>query len=355
MRRPPIAQRQVVQRRVGFTLVELLVVIAIIGVLVGLLMPAVQMAREAARRSQCQNNLRQLGIALHNYHDTNKKFPPAGFFGKYAGPNAYPQAAFHHTWLTSILPFIEQKPLYDTIAFRDTAAINSRAWGQAVVRQQLNVLMCPSDAGYKASSETNDIAFTNYSGSEGAFEADPYETYIINPATAAAPFNRLLKRGDYQNIFAGRRANDMADIKDGTSNTIIVAETSSTGYQLGGYNGDNGTGESRDRDNGTPRSAFLFTTSWGRAADGVNYYEVDDSAIKVAGTFFRSNPYTLPPTYISRPGFNTEAEGANANHSGGIIQYLCADGSTHNMSETADWVIWVSLNGMADGAPVQKP
>jgi prepilin-type N-terminal cleavage/methylation domain-containing protein len=356
MRRLSIAKR-----RVGFTLVELLVVIAIIGVLVGLLMPAVQMAREAARRTQCQNNLRQLGIALQNYHDTNKRFPPGGYFGMPVPPSN-PQPAFHHTWLTSILPQLEQKPLYDTINFK------VRAWGQLVspggptlVSSQFNVLRCPSDAGFKDPSETHGIAFTNYAGSEGAMESpNPvnglYEAYTIDPFDpgTTAPLNRLPKRGDYQNIFAGRRSNDMSDIQDGASNTIIVAESSSTGYHLGGYQGENGTGESRDRDGGTPRSALIFTAVIGRATDGT-YSEVDDSGPKAVGTFFRSNPFTLPPTYYSRPGFNTEAEGASANHSGGIIQYLRADGSVSNMSETTDWVIWVCLNGMADGAAVQAP
>jgi prepilin-type N-terminal cleavage/methylation domain-containing protein len=360
MRRPPIAQR-----RVGFTLVELLVVIAIIGVLVGLLMPAVQMAREAARRTQCQNNLRQLGVALQNYHDTNKRFPPGGYFGMPVPPQI-PQPAFHHTWLTSILPQLEQKPLYDTINFK------VRAWGQLItptnpsgptlVSSELNVLHCPSDAGYKGSGETHGIAFTNYAGSEGAVEQPitangSYEAQVIDPFDpgTTAPLNRLPKKGDYQNIFAGRRSNDMADIKDGASNTIIVAESSSTGYFGGNpLAGENGTGVSRDRDQGTFRSAFIFTAFMGRATDGT-YSEVDDSGAKAVGTYFRSNPYTFPPTYYSRFGFNTMEHGASANHSGGIIQYLRADGSVSNMSETADWVIWVCLNGMADGAVMQAP
>jgi len=336
-------------RRAGFTLVELLVVIAIIGILVGLLLPAVQAAREAARRSKCQNSLRQIGVALQNYHDTYKRFPPGGYFGKPLPP-ASPQPAFHHTWLSSILPQMEQQPLYETINFK------MRAWGQPIVTAQLPILMCPSDAGYKdPANDTHGIAFTNYAGSEGAFESGPnYEAYFIDRAALGAPFDRLPKNGNYQNIFAGYRSNDMADIKDGTSNTIIVAESSSTGYHLGGYNGANGTGESRDRDDGTPRSAFVFTAVIGRATDG-NYSEVDDSGVKSAGVYFQSNPYTQPPTYYSRPGFNTEAEGANSNHVGGIIQYLRADGSVANMPDTTDWVIWVALNGMEDKAAVVAP
>ncbi|MCI0357539.1 MAG: DUF1559 domain-containing protein [Planctomycetaceae bacterium] len=314
------------------------------------------MAREAARRSKCQNSLKQIGVALLNYHDTNKRFPPGGYFGKPVPP-ASPQPAHHHTWLSSILPQMEQQPLYETIDFKQ------RAWGQPIVSAQLPILMCPSDAGFKAAGENHDIAFTNYAASEGAFESPSpgsmppnYEDYFIDRATLGAPFTRLLKDGNYQNLFAGKRSNDMADIKDGTSNTIIVAESSSMGHQFGQYNGENGTGTVRDRDNATPRSAFIFTAVIGRATDG-NYMEVDDSAQKTdtPPTYFRSNPYTQPPTYYSRPGFNTEAEGASAMHAGGILQYLRADGSVGNMPETTDWVIWVSLNGMADKAPVIAP
>ena len=339
-------------RRAGFTLVELLVVIAIIGILVGLLLPAVQAAREAARRTQCQNNLKQLGVALQNYHDTYRRFPPGGYFAKSrpAGVASWPAPypAYHHTWLTSILPQLEQKPLHDTVNFK------SMAWGQPIVSAQLKLLMCPSDAGYKDPvTETHGIAFTNYAASEGIMW---FESFLVDPANdipaAGMPWDAVPKRGNYANVFGGNRSNDAADIKDGLSNTIIVAESSSTGFQgPGTYDPENGSGESRDRDNGTPRSAFIYTAVDGRAADG-NYNEVDDLAVKSQGTYFRSNPFTQPPTYISRPGFNTEAEGANSNHSGGILQYLRADGSVSNMPDTTSWQIWVALNGMADGAPV---
>ena len=95
--------------RGGFTLVELLVVIAIIGILVALLLPAVQSAREAARRMQCQNNLKQLALALHNYHTAHATFPPAGF---YDGGGANGSTL---SWHTTVLPFIEQQNLYDAL------------------------------------------------------------------------------------------------------------------------------------------------------------------------------------------------------------------------------------------------
>ena len=356
-------------RRAGFTLVELLVVIAIIGILAGLLLPAVQMAREAARRTKCQNNLKQIGVALQNYELAQRRFPPGGYFAKSAPPGVSPWPApfpaYHHTWLTSILPQLEQDPLYKTIAFRDNpaAGVNSQAWGQAIVSAQLPILMCPSDAGFKTPAENHGIAFTNYAGSEGF---QPFEKYLVDPVNgipqAGSPFNAVPKRGNYSNIFGGARSNDMGDLKDGTSNTIIVAETTSMGYIVrppkytpGNLpEPENGTGESRYSDEAFSRSAFVYTAVTGRATDG-NYNEVDNSAVKASGTYFRTNPWTMPPTYFSMPGFNTHAEGANSNHSGGILQFLRADGSVANMSDTASWQVWVALNGMEDAAPVIVP
>ena len=111
-----------VVKRLGFTLVELLVVIAIIGILIALLLPAVQAAREAARRSQCTNNMKQLGVAIHNYHDTHKVFPPAGLDYGWAGdantsysraPSSSPVNRFNISGWVMVLPYLEQSALHD--------------------------------------------------------------------------------------------------------------------------------------------------------------------------------------------------------------------------------------------------
>src|SRR5262249_62367086 len=101
------------RRRLGFTLIELLVVIAIISVLVALLLPAVQNAREAARRSQCRNNLKQIGIALQNYHAACNMFPPG-----YIAGVPYPATSNGWSWCSQILPYLDQSPLYDQINFQ---------------------------------------------------------------------------------------------------------------------------------------------------------------------------------------------------------------------------------------------
>src|SRR5689334_11131670 len=101
------------KKRGGFTLIELLVVIAIIAILIALLLPAVQQAREAARQTQCKNNLKQLGLALHNYHDAFGRFPSSAIWGVRltTGPDTY--GPYHHTWLTALLPYLDQQNLFN--------------------------------------------------------------------------------------------------------------------------------------------------------------------------------------------------------------------------------------------------
>jgi prepilin-type N-terminal cleavage/methylation domain-containing protein len=305
-------------RRTAFTLVELLVVIAIIGILIGLLIPAVQAAREAARRTECSNNLKQIGLALQNYHGTFGRYASAGYFGKQTSPPlpvGTLQAAYHHTWLTSILPQLDQKPLYDTVDRRN------RAWGQAIVGAQLTMFICPSDAGFRQASENSNIAITNYAGSEGItpYESNPVYTFI--DPSLGPPWDQFPKYADYANIFGGQRSCKDRDIKDGMSNTIMVAEVTSYNYE-NGPRWTIGTGTLRDPDQAAPRSAFLYTTFTGRATDG-NFSEVDDTGVKMPNTHFRCptcpvvGPFTLPPTYVSEPGFNTSWLGASSTRSSG--------------------------------------
>ncbi len=147
--------------RRGFTLIELLVVIAIIGVLIGLLLPAVQAAREAARRAQCVNNLKQIGLAIHNYHDVNNAIPLGH------GPAGWPADFSPHAML---LPYTEQKPVYDAINFgydsgnTIIATDTGCPQNQTAYKVQINLFLCPSDFNRTTSA----YAVTNYVGNAGS-------------------------------------------------------------------------------------------------------------------------------------------------------------------------------------------
>jgi prepilin-type N-terminal cleavage/methylation domain-containing protein/prepilin-type processing-associated H-X9-DG protein len=196
----------------GFTLVELLVVIAIIGVLIALLLPAVQAAREAARRTQCSNNLKQIGLALHNHHATHGFFPPRATPHENSGSDF---AKMHHSksgWIY-LLPFLEQGNLFDTIDAPQTyGGTNYPAGGPppwdsqyAPWAVQLATLLCPSDQSGIVSAPSY-TGHSNYRFSAGDTIADNYQAETV--------------RG----VFGYASATRIAQIRDGTSNTIAVSE-----------------------------------------------------------------------------------------------------------------------------------
>src|SRR5262245_11859986 len=132
----------------GFTLIELLVVIAIIAVLIALLLPAVQMAREAARRAQCRNNLKQIGLAFHNYLGSHQVFP----MGSYLGPVSTTELNRATTWALAVLPYMEQNDIYNAINFSHSMFCNRPLWGEpnhltnlTVGRLTIESFVCPSD------------------------------------------------------------------------------------------------------------------------------------------------------------------------------------------------------------------
>ncbi|QDT25729.1 Type II secretion system protein G precursor [Gimesia panareensis] len=214
--------------RHGFTLIELLVVIAIIAILIALLLPAVQQAREAARRSQCKNNLKQIGLALHNYHDTHGLFP-SGWIGVQPGVGANAQYGSGWGWGTMILPYLDQNPLYNQINF--SLSINDPAQTPSIIDTSLTVFRCPSDPAtetFELHQEGSPgtvlakLATGNYVGVFGSDELDDCGT--TPPGTACKSTGVF-----YQNSNTRFR-----DITDGSSQTLFVGERK-TNPQQGWY------------------------------------------------------------------------------------------------------------------------
>jgi prepilin-type N-terminal cleavage/methylation domain-containing protein/prepilin-type processing-associated H-X9-DG protein len=198
--------------RRGFTLVELLVVIAIIAVLIGLLIPAVQKVREAANRMACANNLKQLGLALHGYHDANRKFPPGQVKGPL--PEAGVTNAVNHGWGPFILPFIEQQPLYSQYRWDVKVA---DPLNLPVVLTQLKNFQCPS-------AEPNRFYTAGPTGNGACGDYAP--TWYVDPDVVAA----LVKQGlidlpaDPRGVLAQNLMTRLSEITDGASNTILLTE-----------------------------------------------------------------------------------------------------------------------------------
>ena len=219
--------------RRGFTLVELLVVIAIIGVLVALLLPAVQAAREAARRSQCQNNIRQFALGLQNYHSARHTFPAASNFDpKYSGskPALGKNTARKPNWVINILPYIEQQALYDAFDFNFLISDDENRDARGAT---IPSMICPSDVGHETPFSDkllgDNWARGNYgaNGGLGAFQAAVGSEVDKDPvgfraaASADSPqWNWHLTGG----VMGGNTARSIGQIEDGTSNTILLGE-----------------------------------------------------------------------------------------------------------------------------------
>jgi prepilin-type N-terminal cleavage/methylation domain-containing protein/prepilin-type processing-associated H-X9-DG protein len=213
--------------RRGFTLIEILVVIAIIAILIGLLLPAVQKVRDAASRMKCANNLKQIGLACQNYHDTNGEFPPGA-----VGPlnPSFPQYALlkHHGLGTYLLPYLEQDALIRRYSWTDS-------WfdpvNQAVVTVQLKAWQCPSAQANRiqdgslptinpppAELFNGTAACGDYAGMS-VIDAGLARAGVIDP-----PGGPLDDRGHYEGIFPPNRTRCLADVLDGSSNTILIGE-----------------------------------------------------------------------------------------------------------------------------------
>jgi prepilin-type N-terminal cleavage/methylation domain-containing protein len=234
----------------GFTLVELLVVIAIIGILVAMLLPAVQAAREAARRSQCTNNLKQIGLALHSFHDTYKVFPPGAIDTNTAPGNAAAKQfqipdAVEHGWIVFLLPKLEQQNLYDIYDFdKDWRAVEN----QQARETRLEILQCPSAPGanrvhqFTWNNTTVRAAPSDY-GVDNRINPSLGPLGLIDPESQAKP----------NGVMRVNLLSSFSDIVDGTSSTMWICEVAGRprlfqGKAPGASNNVSGAGWA-DRDN----------------------------------------------------------------------------------------------------------
>lgn len=228
-------------RKDGFTLIELLVVIAIIAVLISLLLPAVQQAREAARRTQCRNNLKQIALALHNYESAHRTFPPARFSNNSAtkpGASVVSTSTWREkytNWSVMVLPFLEQQNLYNVYNFNVRW---SDAGNAAVTSVKLDMWLCPStpDDGNRV-DQNFDLAQTG-SNAPPAYAGDYVATTRVSddfwtnglgvtPPTGSALFGVLPRNRPGK---VGENLCRMSDITDGTSNTILMGESAGAPY-----------------------------------------------------------------------------------------------------------------------------
>lgn len=270
------------QVRSGFTLIELLVVIAIIAVLIALLLPAVQQAREAARRSQCKNNLKQIGLALHNYHDSINTFP-------YCSTYAI-NPAFKHTWVEMILPYIDNAPLYNQINFSLPNDATTPTNNLALFDSKTVVfIQCPSNP-FSASLACKDgslfrefpvrhqgLAYPLMSGTIQPDSVSPdcgcencfcnTETTIVRSWNSSHLFNR------FPGIFnRGASVSRIRDITDGASNTIMAAERNAEECGWGGAFSWNFTNVYTGQKINSPTRTTNVGSDWWRNCGSSSYH-----------------------------------------------------------------------------------
>ncbi|MBM3999666.1 MAG: DUF1559 domain-containing protein [Planctomycetes bacterium] len=324
-------------KRRAFTLVELLVVIAIIGVLVALLLPAVQAAREAARRMQCQNNLKQLGLAMHNYTSSFKESLPGGV-GRYG--------CCWGTWQMSILPFIEAQNLADiyvNLGGADWGPRYGTAINRPVVSSRLPTLSCPSDiknAPIGATATLLPVTSHNYGVNYGntsffqtplngiPFLGAPFRAYTQSTsddgpigAAAALTFPRVY--GQHVTL---------AEIVDGTSNTLMAAEV------LQGR--------------GTDLRGFSW---WGGASGFVTYLAPNSSAPDViTGGYCTSLTSPRMPCVTATTATRPRMMGARSVHAAGGVNVAFCDGHVRFLMNGIDYKVWNYL-GTSQGSEAVNP
>ena len=304
-------------RLAGFTLVELLVVIAIIGILVALLLPAVQAAREAARRTQCSNNLKQIGLALHTYHDAHRTFPAFAFMTLASASGSGHE--YKADWVVNILPFMEMQNLYDQYDFRYTWC---HAENQETVTRALPTFECPSTPGGTGLLDTdvmpsehlainpNATAWSvDYGGNQGQ------RASLLLPSQAS---NATARRGFFPRSLTGWLR--MAEIRDGTTNTIAVWESA-------GRDRPYLFGEIWTLSDGSMKTIYPEQHCWGGGNAFFCYSWARDGTQN-------GGSYVINATNLNTQPYSFHPGGINA---------VAADGSVHFVSETMNNLEFLAL------------
>jgi len=365
----------------GFTLIELLVVIAIIAVLVGLLLPAVQKVRESANRMKCQNNLKQLALACHNYHDTNGTLPPSGYQNP-AWSNGVDGSAWTNDggWVCDkggfhlhILPYMEQNnlftqvaafklytPGYDTITkafFHDTSGnLVAEYSGLAVLPKLLPYHRCPSDSWDQSAITSNYVGnggISDYSTSWASCGYDPFSPLYCTGSAMTPPHNWLCngpENGPEAGMFA--YVNDpkyppfkLASATDGTSNTILLGEDLIDKNEYLYENQDIGGNAPGARGCWTMDNGFDLHT----ATIPINY-PITSEALE---------PYACGPNGSNSDAANAAlnlsvSAGYKSNHTGGA-NFAFLDGSVHFLNQNVDQITLIKLCVRNDGEVVSLP
>jgi len=321
------------ERRRAFTLIELLVVIAIIAILIALLLPAVQQAREAARRTQCKNNMKQLGLALHNYHDVFNMFP----FASAVSTNTLTTSKMNTTGLVMLLPYFEQAALYNSLNFslpmgkwnNNSGSVVPAPPAQNLVAAttKLPALLCPSDAGRPF--QNDDATYYGCNTAGISYKTSYAFSVASNPGSDLTAGPLWINEAQTTRPMFGIASNtSMRDITDGTSNSVAMAETVLNVY--------NGIGQ---------------TWSCVGHVSGASVYFRD---LGTSGNL-KLNDWTTPAGWLSWGASNQSIPGTaiswaspSSTHTGGL-QILLGDGSVRFLSENVSNVIVGQLGSIGDG------
>jgi prepilin-type N-terminal cleavage/methylation domain-containing protein len=303
----------------GFTFTELLVVIAIIGVLVALLLPAVQAAREAARRTSCANNLGQLILAVQEYESAHQVYPPGTIAAQ--GPIASIPKGYHHNWISQILPYLEQEPLARHIDFRVSVY---DAANRPARRAHLELLRCPSSYSFGT-------GYSDYAGIHNDIET-PIDV-------------------DNNGIFFLNSRIRFDDVVDGLSNTIFIGEKATLLGDLGWMSGTRGTLRNMGSFNATGSRAPWTTSGFPPGVDGDAILAPTLSGDALKAVLFPPDDYrnTDPPELTAKPpkDLTLAVGGLSSLHPGGG-QTARGDGSVRFIAETIDVSLRHHLANRAD-------